>query len=144
MGVKMISLTWLVSWSVFFLAGCSAPGPGRGVAGSSRVAEADQGVDRWRYYETGVASWYGGRWHGRRTASGERYDQNLMTAAHKKLPFHSRVRVTNLNTGKSCIVRINNRGPHIRGRVIDLSVAAAKKIGSHASGLSRVKLEVEK
>lgn len=99
---------------------------------------------RWRTYETGIASWYGGRWHGRKTANGERYDQNSMTAAHKKLPFNTRVRVTNLRTGKSCIVRINNRGPHIRGRVIDLSVAAAKKIGSYSGGLSRVRLEVEK
>jgi len=67
-----------------------------------------------------------------------------MTAAHKKLPFNTRVRVTNLGTGKSCIVRINNRGPHVRGRIIDLSVAAARKIGSYSGGLSRVKLEVER
>ena len=96
----------------------------------------------WRAYESGIASWYGGRWHGRKTANGERYDQNSMTAAHKRLPFGTKVRVTNLKTGKSCVVRINNRGPYVRGRVIDLSVAAAKKIGSHSGGLSRVKLEV--
>lgn len=108
----------------------------------SATAEGHSG--RWRTYETGTASWYGGRWHGRKTANGERYDQYSMTAAHKKLPFHTKVRVTNLNTGKSCIVRINNRGPYVRGRVIDLSVAAAKKIGSYSGGLSRVKLEVAK
>jgi rare lipoprotein A len=129
------------------LAGCagkrsSVEAPASGAPASSE-ASAEKG-GRWRPYETGIASWYGGRWHGRKTANGERYDQNSMTAAHKKLPFNTRVRVTNLRTGKSCIVRINNRGPYIRGRVIDLSVAAAKKIGSHSGGLSRVKLEVEK
>ena len=112
-------------------------------APASSGASAEKG-GRWRLYETGIASWYGGRWHGRKTANGERYDQNSMTAAHKKLPFNTRVRVTNLRTGKSCVVRINNRGPYIRGRVIDLSVAAAKKIGSHSGGISRVKLEVER
>lgn len=115
------------------------------VAGTPEATEArTEETGRWRTYETGTASWYGGRWHGRKTANGERYDQYSMTAAHKKLPFHTKVRVTNLSTGKSCIVRINNRGPYVRGRVIDLSVAAAKKIGSYSGGLSRVKLEVAK
>lgn len=91
-----------------------------------------------------MASWYGGRWHGRKTANGERYNQNSLTAAHKRLPFNTKVKVTNLRTGKSCVVRINNRGPYVRGRVIDLSVAAAKQIGSYDGGLSRVRLEVEK
>ena len=121
-------------------------GTGAGLAMLTRlVADArTEGTGRWRTYETGTASWYGGRWHGRKTANGERYDQYSMTAAHKKLPFNTKVRVTNLSTGKSCIVRINNRGPYVRGRVIDLSVAAAKKIGSYSGGLSRVKLEVER
>jgi len=114
-----------------------------GASGSAAPAAAEEG-GRWRTYETGVASWYGGRWHGRKTANGERYNQNSMTAAHKRLPFHTKVKVTNLRTGKSCVVRINNRGPYVRGRVIDLSVAAAKKIGSYEGGLSRVRLEVEK
>ncbi len=96
----------------------------------------------WKHLESGIASWYGGRWHGRKTASGERYDQNSMTAAHKRLPFNTRVRVTNLGTGQSCVVRINNRGPHVRGRVIDLSRAAADRIGVRSKGLARVKLEV--
>lgn len=127
---------------------------GVGCAGSRRAPEparplesgapaADEG-GRWRTYETGVASWYGGRWHGRKTANGERYNQNSLTAAHKRLPFNTKVKVTNLRTGKSCVVRINNRGPYVRGRVIDLSVAAAKQIGSYDGGLSRVRLEVEK
>jgi len=123
------------------LSGCAGTPSPPPAAGSPPVRETD---GRWQLYETGIASWYGGRWHGRKTANGERYNQNSMTAAHKKLPFNTRVRVTNLRTGQSCVVRINNRGPHVRGRVIDLSVAAAKKIGSYAGGLSRVKLEVER
>jgi rare lipoprotein A len=153
--VKFNSLSLIVGVWGALLAGCAGgrragdAAPSAAVASVASVAvdssgEADEGSGRWRTYETGIASWYGGRWHGRKTANGERYNQNSMTAAHKKLPFNTRVRVTNLRTGKSCIVRINNRGPHIRGRVIDLSVAAAKKIGSHAGGLSRVKLEVER
>jgi rare lipoprotein A len=117
------------------LVSCSSSGP---IAPGVAVAPAVQ----WRSYQTGIASWYGGRWHGRKTANGERYNQNTMTAAHRKLPFNTMVRVTNLSTGRSCVVRINNRGPYSRGRVIDLSVAAAKSIGSYSCGLSRVKLEV--
>jgi len=94
--------------------------------------------------EVGVASWYGGRWVGRLTANGETYLPGDMTAAHKKLPFNSMVRVTNLRNGKSALVRINNRGPFIRGRIIDLSVPAAKKIGMYEGGLAKVKLEVLK
>lgn len=96
----------------------------------------------WKKYQSGTASWYGGRWHGRLTANGERYNQNTLTAAHKKLPFGTRVRVTNLNNGKSCVVRINNRGPYVRGRVIDLSVAAAKQLGFHSNGVTKVALEI--
>jgi rare lipoprotein A len=122
--------------------GCRGPQPPAeaGVTAPARVV----GADGWREYERGIASWYGGRWHGRRTANGERYDQRSMTAAHKRLPFHTKVKVTNLRNGQSCVVRINNRGPHIRGRVIDLSVAAAKKIDAYKGGLTRVKLEVER
>jgi len=126
------------------LAGCASPRPAAEGKAVSSPASATASAGRWRASQTGIASWYGGRWHGRKTASGERYNQNSMTAAHKKLPFNTRVRVTNLGTGKSCIVRINNRGPHVRGRIIDLSVAAARKIGSYSGGLSRVKLEVER
>ena len=126
--------------------GCSGTrhGAAEPSAARTKVAPAAEAGGRWRTYETGVASWYGGRWHGRKTANGEKYNQNSMTAAHKRLPFNTKVRVTNLRTGKSCIVRINNRGPYVRGRVIDLSVAAAKQIGSYDGGLTRVRLEVEK
>ena len=93
---------------------------------------------------TGVASYYGKRFHGRRTANGERFNMNAMTAAHKKLPFGTRVRVTNAANGKSVVVRINDRGPFIRGRTIDLSRAAASKIGMISRGHARVKLEIVK
>jgi rare lipoprotein A len=92
--------------------------------------------------EYGIASWYGGRWIGRKTANGETYRAGDMTAAHKKLPFHSKVRVTELRGGKSVIVRINNRGPYVKGRIIDLSVEAAKALGTYERGLARVRLEV--
>jgi len=91
--------------------------------------------------ELGVASWYGGKFHGRRAADGSRFNTHEYTAAHKTLPFGSIVRVTNLKNGKSCIVRINDRGPFIEGRIIDLSVAAAKEIGMYSSGISKVKVE---
>ena len=91
---------------------------------------------------SGVASWYGGRWIGRKTANGEIYRAGDMTAAHKTLPFNTRVRVTDVRTGESTVVRINNRGPFVRGRVIDLSVAAASDLGMKHRGLARVKLEV--
>jgi len=98
---------------------------------------------KWKPLQSGKASYYGGRWHRRLTANGERYDQDSMTAAHKTLPFGTRVKVTNLRNGKTCEVRINNRGPFVKGRVIDLSVAAAKQIGSINAGVVPVKLEVK-
>jgi rare lipoprotein A len=88
---------------------------------------------------SGVASWYGGKFHGRKTASGETYNQNALTAAHRTLPFGTRVRVTGAN-GKSVVVRINDRGPFVGGRVIDLSRAAANSLG--INGLGRVKIAV--
>ncbi len=94
------------------------------------------------YRMSGIASWYGGYWHGRRTANGERYNQNSLTAAHRTLPFNTLVKVTNRNNGRSVVVRINNRGPHVRGRVLDLSVAAAKQIGSYSGGLAPVEAVV--
>ncbi|HMN38036.1 MAG TPA: septal ring lytic transglycosylase RlpA family protein [Hyphomicrobium sp.] len=90
--------------------------------------------------QSGIASWYGGKFHGRKTASGERYNQNALTAAHRSLPFGTRVRVTNTTNGNAVIVRINDRGPFVGGRVIDLSRAAANSIG--INGLGRVKLAV--
>lgn len=91
---------------------------------------------------TGHASYYGKRFHGRRTANGERFDMNAMTAAHKTLPFGTMVAVTNPRNGKSVTVRINDRGPFIRGRTIDLSRAAAQRIGLVARGHGPVQLAV--
>jgi len=90
----------------------------------------------------GVASYYGNELAGNRTASGERFDPGQLTAAHRSLPFGSRVRVTNTSNGDSVIVRINDRGPFARGRVIDVSHAAAREIGMHRSGTARVKLSL--
>ena len=95
-----------------------------------------------REIERGQASWYGPRFHGRRTANGERYDQHAMTAAHKTLPFGSLVRVRSLVTGKEIEVRINDRGPFTRGRVIDVSRAAAEALGMLGLGVKKVQLLV--
>ena len=91
---------------------------------------------------TGVASYYGQRFHGRRTASGERFDMGAMTAAHRTLPFGSMVRITNPRTGSEVTVRINDRGPFSGKRVIDLSRAAASRIGLVTRGHGKVKLEL--
>jgi len=88
-----------------------------------------------------TASWYGSEWAGRRTASGERFDPNRMTAASKTLPLGSVVRVTNPKNGKSVDVRITDRGPYVRGRSIDLSRGAAQKIGIAHKGVARVKIK---
>lgn len=96
------------------------------------------------FVEYGIASWYGSKWHGKRTASGEIYNMYAYTAAHRTLPFNTYVLVTNLSNGKSVVVRINDRGPFKRGRIIDLSYAAAKKIGIISSGTAKVRLEIYK
>jgi rare lipoprotein A len=83
----------------------------------------------------GLASWYGPYFHGRLTANGEIFDQHELTAAHKTLPFNTRLMVTNLANGRSTIVRINDRGPYHGDRMLDLSMAAAEEIGSHGSGV---------
>ena len=92
--------------------------------------------------EKGVASWYGPAFHGRTTASGERYNMLDLTAAHRTFPFDTYVRVTNLLNGRRLVVRINDRGPFRRGRIIDLSYTAAKVLGIPENGTARVRLEV--
>jgi rare lipoprotein A len=92
--------------------------------------------------EVGVASWYGPGYDGKRTSSGERFDQDDLTAAHASWQFGTRVRVTFLRTGRSVVVRINDRFPNHKGRVIDLSKAAARQIGLIGPGTGRVRLEV--
>lgn len=91
---------------------------------------------------TGVASYYGKGFHGKKTANGEIFDMNDLTAAHKTLPFGTTLRVTNLNNNKTVEVRINDRGPFVKNRIIDLSYAAAKRIDMIGTGTARVKLEI--
>ncbi|MEM9903421.1 MAG: septal ring lytic transglycosylase RlpA family protein [Cyanobacteria bacterium P01_D01_bin.44] len=90
----------------------------------------------------GLASWYGPGFHGRQSASGERFNQNALTAAHRTLPFGTRVRVTNVSNGRQVVVRINDRGPFSGGRVIDLSAGAARQIGLVNAGVGQVRMEV--
>ena len=94
------------------------------------------------YREDGIASWYGAKFHGRRTSSGEPYDMYQLTAAHRSLPIPVFARVTNLENGRSTIVRINDRGPFHEDRIIDLSYAAAVKLDFHQTGTARVRVEV--
>jgi rare lipoprotein A len=96
----------------------------------------------WNYNETGIASWYGEPFHGKPTASGEIYDKHDMTAAHKTLPLPTIVRVTNLDNDSQIDVRINDRGPFVDGRIIDLSYAAAKELGVDRTGLARVRVQI--
>ncbi len=90
----------------------------------------------------GIASWYGAHWQGRKTASGKRFDVHKLTAAHRSLPLNTRVRVTNVENGKSVVVLINDRGPYVDGRVIDLSTAAARRLGMIKEGVVPVEIEV--
>jgi len=98
-------------------------------------------VDAPGYRAEGHASWYGSRHQGRRTASGEAFDQNALTAAHRQLPFGTRVRVTHLGSGRSVVVRINDRGPVSRQRIIDLSRAAAERLDMLRQGVAPVRIE---
>ncbi|HOX14323.1 MAG TPA: septal ring lytic transglycosylase RlpA family protein, partial [Spirochaetales bacterium] len=92
--------------------------------------------------ETGEASWYGPGFHGRRTANGEVFDKEAMTAAHRTLPFGTLVRVRNLDNGREAVLRINDRGPFARGRILDVSEAGARALGMVESGTARVLIEV--
>jgi rare lipoprotein A (peptidoglycan hydrolase) len=90
--------------------------------------------------QVGIASWYGPGFHGRETANGERFDQNQLTAAHRTLPLGTTAVITNLETGKSVEVKITDRGPYVKGRKIDLSRAAARKLGMTKKGVAKVKI----
>ena len=94
-----------------------------------------------RFSQTGVASWYGRQFHGRKTASGETFDMNGLTAAHRSLPLNCYIRVTNKNNGKSVIVKVNDRGPVHGNRVVDLSYGAAKSLGITNAGTASVSIE---
>jgi len=136
----MISLLQraMIAAGIFWLGGCMTT--------ETIVREGRDGAHVYvrdvLFSEYGIASWYGGRWVGRLTANGEIYGQGDMTAAHKKLPFGTLVRVVDLKTGKNVVVRINNRGPFIKGRIIDLSVRAAKELGTYERGIAKVRVDV--
>jgi len=126
MPTKMMTMLFFVYLTL--IGGCTAAPAGQ--VSPSRI-------------QTGYASFYGHEWQGRQTANGERLDLSAMTAAHKTLPFGTRVRVTLLATGRSVVVRINDRGPFVRGRIIDLTDGAARRIGLDSRrGIGKVRLEV--
>lgn len=132
----VLSRIVLIAGACFLLA-C---GGGNGGPGPERI---DVRAPEKGQTQSGKASWYGGKFHGRKTASGERFNKHQLTAAHRKLPFGTRVRVTNLGNGKSVVVRINDRGPFgNRGRIIDVSEAAAEALGMIQSGVARIEIEV--
>ncbi len=121
-----------ISIGVLLLSGCARKSPVR-----PPMAAAVPGTT-----EVGKASWYGRPYHGRRAASGEIYDMEKMTAAHRTLPFGTRVRVDNLENGKRVDLRINDRGPFVNSRIIDVSHAAARALGMLGPGTARVRIEV--
>ena len=138
----------LVGFLIVALAGCAADKPVGG--GAFKVGNPYQISGVWYYPkddpfydETGIASWYGHDFHGKATANGERYDMHALTAAHRTLPMPVVVRVTNLDNGRSLRLRVNDRGPYARGRIIDVSQRAAQLLGFHENGTARVRVQYE-
>ncbi len=130
------------------LAGCATDRTGGG--GAYKIGNPYQINGVWYYPkedpfydETGIASWYGQDFHGKATANGERYDMDALTAAHRTLPLPVIVRVTNLENGRSLRLRVNDRGPYARGRIIDVSRRAANLLGFHENGTARVRVQFE-
>jgi len=148
--------------SMVFLIGCShkpvsvavpaTPSPAQAQPSESATARPQTNTDQPEFpldakplwSETGIASWYGAPYHNRRASNGEVYDMHAMTAAHRTLPLGTIVRVTDLKTGSSALVRITDRGPFIEGRIIDLSQSAASKIGIVQRGTAEVRIDVLK
>lgn len=122
------SVVLLLATVLYSLAGC---------AGGPQASRTQPGS-----VQEGLASYYAHRFHGRTTASGEIYDENKMTAAHKSLAFGTKVRVTDVVRGKAVVVRINDRGPFVKGRIIDLSYRAAEQLDMINAGVVKVRLEV--
>ena len=127
----------------------AAPSATVGPGGHHKIGQPYQVAGVWyhpkpepSYDEVGVASWYGPKFHGRTTANGETYDQYAMTAAHPTLPMPTLVEVTNLANGKTVILRINDRGPFAKGRIIDVSKAAAQKLGFIKKGVTQVRVRI--
>ncbi|HET6610874.1 MAG TPA: septal ring lytic transglycosylase RlpA family protein [Kofleriaceae bacterium] len=134
------AVTWLAILTTGIVAGCGSSQRERAGGGSGAGACAQCAVVR---TQRGLASWYGRRFAGKKTASGERFDPGDLTCAHRTLPFGTRLRVTNRENGRQVIVRVNDRGPFgKRRRLIDVSRAAAKKLGMLDGGIARVTIEV--
>ncbi len=147
-----------VAISLLFLPGCASKEEIRKKVGVGRKSTPASGklksarpyvvngiqyyplADAYGYEETGIASWYGKQFHGKKTSSGEVYDMDDMTAAHKTLPLQTMVEVTRLDTNKALVLRINDRGPFVGDRIIDLSRGAARKLGIMEAGTSRVRV----
>lgn len=150
MGAGAILGRLLALGLLLILAGCaSGPTNKPGPVGEFKVGKPYQvnGVwyypkEDWQYRETGIASWYGPGFHGKKTANGETYDQNALTAAHPTLPMPVMVQVTNLENGRSIKVRINDRGPFANGRIIDLSKHAAELLDMQRKGTAKVLVEI--
>lgn len=135
----------LLILGLFFLADVHAenfPGESLGREISSFWLEDLEEAEFWKKAKVGLASWYGGRFHGRKTANGERYNKFAFTCASKTLPFGTVLEITNLKNQKTTVVRVNDRGPYIKKRVLDLSYAAAKKLGFVRSGVAKVAYRV--
>lgn len=131
------------------LAACGTPGPNDAATSQYKIGRPYKIAGVWYrpaedfgYDATGIASWYGRGFHGRSTANGEIYDMKAMTAAHRTLPMPSLVRVTNLENGRQVVVRINDRGPFARGRIIDMSRQAARLLRFERRGTARVRVQV--
>lgn len=140
----------LVGLSITLLVGCAMDRGRVGGSGGYKVGTPYQINGVWYYPkedpfydETGIASWYGSDFHGKATANGERYDMDALTAAHRTLPMPTIVRVTNLENGRSIRLRVNDRGPYARGRIIDLSRRAATLLGFQDKGTARVRVQFE-
>jgi rare lipoprotein A len=136
--VKRIWAAACVALALLVAAGCGGAPKKTATTGKPTGKRYPPGV------QEGMASWYGGSHHGGPTASGERFNKNEMTAAHRTLKMNTRVRVTNKRNGRTVEVRINDRGPYGHGRIIDLSEAAAKKLDMIDAGVVPVRLEVVK
>ena len=142
--VTRLIAAFAIGGMIFFLPGqvrASGVEPAP-VAIQGPVAQSERKASNDVAKATGYASWYGGLFHGRRTASGEVYDMYKFTAAHPNLPLGTKAKVTNLKNDRSVVVDINDRGPFIKGRIVDLSMAAARWIGMIESGIARVRIEV--
>ena len=149
---RRLASTVLVLTALWLLAGCAShhpPSAGSGGNGLYKVGQPYQIEGTWyypaedfSYDETGIASWYGADFHGKNTANGEVFDFNELTGAHRTLPMPSVVQVTNLDNGRSIKLRVNDRGPYARGRIIDVSRRAAQLLGFEVSGTAKVRVKI--